>query len=359
MASSLVWDYFTKIENGSKAQCNDCELKLAIADGSTSSLRRHLQKRHCIDNLGNARRKRSAASTSGTGSSSNDKLCGEGQPTLKQFVKANQSLDKNSDRHTKITKSIAKMIFSDLQPFTLVEDTGFRQLIKTLEPRYLIPCRATFRKTIIPSMYTQVSEELRKVISQAPTYSITTDAWTSRNMDSFITYTMHVVDAQFVLNSFVIGTYKFDQQHTSHQLRVHLVKTFKQWGIINDECSSANAEDDGIETEDDDDSESLAILSEALLKKIVITTDNAANICKAIRDSKMQHVRCFAHTINLAVQKAVESLDSQISNVRKIVKYFHRSSAATMTLQVSNNVSYCAKMFQLDPISEWLDWSTN
>ena len=58
MASSIVvvGDYFTKVDNGSNAQCNDCELKLAIADESTSSLRRHLQKRHSIENLGNPRK---------------------------------------------------------------------------------------------------------------------------------------------------------------------------------------------------------------------------------------------------------------------------------------------------------------
>ena len=49
-------DCFTKVDNGSNAQCNDCELKLAIADESTSYLlRRHLQKRHSIENLGNPR----------------------------------------------------------------------------------------------------------------------------------------------------------------------------------------------------------------------------------------------------------------------------------------------------------------
>ena len=58
IASSIVvvGDYFTKVDNGSNAQCNDCELKLAIADESTSYLRRHLQKRHSIENLGNPRK---------------------------------------------------------------------------------------------------------------------------------------------------------------------------------------------------------------------------------------------------------------------------------------------------------------
>ena len=50
MASSIVWNYVTKIDNGSNAQL----LKLAIADGSTSSLRRYLQKKNGFENLGNA-----------------------------------------------------------------------------------------------------------------------------------------------------------------------------------------------------------------------------------------------------------------------------------------------------------------
>ena len=54
---------------------------------------------------------------SGDSSSNNNDKLSDGQPTLKQFVKANQNLDKNFDQHSKINQSIAKKIFSDLQPF--------------------------------------------------------------------------------------------------------------------------------------------------------------------------------------------------------------------------------------------------
>ena len=95
LASSIVWNYFTKIDNGSNAQCNDCELKLAIADGYASSLRRHLQQRHSIENLCKEviSRQQHHQPVSGDSSSNNNDKLSDGQPTLKQFVKANQSLE--------------------------------------------------------------------------------------------------------------------------------------------------------------------------------------------------------------------------------------------------------------------------
>ena len=94
----------------------------------------------------------------GSSSSSNDDKLSDGQPTLKQFVKANQSLDKNFDQHTKINQSIAKKIFSDLQPFSVVEDTGFWLLVKTLEPMYVCDSLQSF----IQETYYSISLHLVK-----------------------------------------------------------------------------------------------------------------------------------------------------------------------------------------------------
>jgi hypothetical protein len=66
-----------------------------------------------------------------------------------------------------------------------------------------------------------------------------------------------------------------------------------------------------------------------------ITTDNAAPIVKAIRDSGYTGVRCFAHTLNLGTQKAtqIRDIDNIIIRVRRIVQHFHQSGKATSTLE--------------------------
>jgi hypothetical protein len=61
--------------------------------------------------------------------------------------------DSNSVRAQKLTEAIARMIALDLQPYSIVEDVGFRSLLNITEPRYIIPSRSTFARNIVPRMY--------------------------------------------------------------------------------------------------------------------------------------------------------------------------------------------------------------
>lgn len=76
-----------------------------------------------------------------------------------------------------------------------------------------------------------------------------------------------------------------------------------------------------------------------LQRQVIVTTDNASNISKAIDDSEMIHILCFAHTINLAAQKFVKAVDAQTARIRSIANFFHRSSGATAHLKVSKSHS--------------------
>ena len=42
-------------------------------------------------------------------------------------------------------------------------------------------------------------------------------------------------------------------------------------------------------------------------KVVAVCTDNAANITAAVKLAKLKHLPCFAHTLNLVVQKGVAS----------------------------------------------------
>lgn len=67
-------------------------------------------------------------------------------------------------------------------------------------------------------------------------------------------------------------------------------------------------------------------------RSVNFKTDNAANISKAISDSSMKHIRCFAHTLNLPVQKFVIGIDGHLSKLRLIIKHFHNSPPSASTL---------------------------
>ena len=53
------------------------------------------------------------------------------------------------------------MIACDAEPYLVVERQGFRNLIHVLNPRYKIPSREMFSKTVVPNIY----EEIRSKVS--------------------------------------------------------------------------------------------------------------------------------------------------------------------------------------------------
>jgi hypothetical protein len=65
---------------------------------------------------------------------------------------------------------------------------------------------------------------------------------------------------------------------------------------------------------------------------ITVTTDNARNIVKAMRNAPCVtvHVPCFAHTINLMTQAGtgVDLVKELFGAIRKVVTFFHKSTSA-------------------------------
>lgn len=67
-----------------------------------------------------------------------------------------------------------------------------------------------------------------------------------------------------------------------------------------------------------------------------MTTDNASNICNAVREAELSpHIRCFAHTLNLATKRGlkVPQMDRLLGRVNRIVGFFHRSDTANTSLK--------------------------
>lgn len=77
-----------------------------------------------------------------------------------------------------MTDAIFLMIAVDFQPFSLVEDTGFLQVLHIADPAYEIPSRSHFSKTLLPMKYAEMREK-EILLKSAQAISLTTDAWPS------------------------------------------------------------------------------------------------------------------------------------------------------------------------------------
>lgn len=347
---SQVWDSFTKVvkRDHTVAKCIICEIELQFntKDGSTGSMRKHLLRKH--------------PSALARGRADDKKV--SNQTTVLDMIRSKDQLSSTSVRATSLTEAILLMLCTDLQPLSFTEDFGFRSLMKKAEPRYTIPSRATFRRKLIPELYektlSKLKEELKQHMSGVKTISITTDGWTARTASSYLTYTLHLIRCDFTMVSYNLGTFEFKKDHSAVNLKHHIYQVLVRCDILQDAASSDERDDERQDMEmvldededevehdvdsdnngdgdtDSEDEPTLTPLPEGL--KIYITTDNARNISKAVEESHFDHVRCFAHTVNLAVQKGlkVTGITSQLARIRKIVKYFRKSNKGKYELQV-------------------------
>ena len=132
-------------------------------------------------------------------------------------------ISKNSDRHKRITKAIARYIALDLRPLNSVNDEGFFHLIKVLEPRYDLASRAHITDVLLPDMHMDLKARVKSELENASCVALTTDGWTSRATKSYNTITATIINDSWKLREFVLCTKEMPESHTA----VNLALNFK------------------------------------------------------------------------------------------------------------------------------------
>lgn len=201
---------------------------------------------------------------------------------------------------------IAKMIALDLQPYTIVQDRGFRDLLKEAVPGYVPPSRTTLSRTLVPKLYDDTREKVRLELQNAfesgmESLSFTSDMWTSRANESYISLTCHFLDSQFKLTRYNLSTCHFPGKHTSARIASILDKLVTDWDIPKDVCP------------------------------FYVVTDNARNIRAATHALPWCERTCFAHTLQLVISDAKEmtpGLSVLCKKARGIVGHYKHSPKA-------------------------------
>ena len=73
--------------------------------------------------------------------------------------------DINDHKAQRVHRKIGEMIAVDCQPLSVVEDVGFKQVLRTPEPRYQCPSRKYYTETVIPKIYKGMKVEVLKFIN--------------------------------------------------------------------------------------------------------------------------------------------------------------------------------------------------
>ncbi|XP_053554170.1 thyroid hormone receptor alpha isoform X1 [Bombina bombina] len=314
-----IWAHFGFYEHTGKheldkthAVCKACHTKIKYL-GNTTNLRNHVRRFH-------SEMLTPAAAASATAKEIT-RLAEAHQPRIDAML---STLPPNSEKGKRITKAVATFIAKDLRPYSVVENLGFRNLLKTLEPRYKIPSRNHLTENVIPALYHETKAQVIASMSQASRVAITCDSWTSVTTESYVTVTAHYVSKDWKILSHVLQTRAVYESHTGSHLAELLSRVVEEWQLSD--------------------------------KSVVLVTDNASNMIVAAQVGKFPHVKCFGHTLNLASQRAlkVATLSRLLGRVRRISTFFHRSTTANHCLKEKQKC-LCLKNHKLitDVTTRW------
>ncbi|XP_034408095.1 zinc finger BED domain-containing protein 1-like [Cyclopterus lumpus] len=109
----------------------------------------------------------------------------------------------HATRKQELDEALVSMIVKDTQPFTVVDDVGFRAFVSKLDPNYVIPTRQAL-KAMVEAKYELAKEKAKAKMETVVAVSLTSDMWTSINMDAYLAVTCHFVGENTKLSSVLV-----------------------------------------------------------------------------------------------------------------------------------------------------------
>ncbi|XP_076040518.1 protein polybromo isoform X4 [Oratosquilla oratoria] len=222
------------------------------------------------------------------------------QQALECVITRRQPYPDGSEKKKNIDSHLLKLIVTDMQPLSLVENKGFQEFVKVIDPCYVLPSRRELMQTHFPSLYEKQKQQVREELEGASYVALTSDLWTSRQTKSFLSVTAHFISPEWELKCKLLATKRLMVDHTSKNIGDAIKEICEEWDLLGKVCC--------------------------------IVTDNAPNIVKAVTDVKVNHITCFAHSLNLVVQNALKNTNDVKKiqeKVKAIVSFFHHSVKAS------------------------------
>ena len=279
---SDVWDHFKK---GDKtAICCHCRKELSYC-GGTTNLRDHLIRIHPLKYTADV--DKSKVSTAKIDTFVSKTICSESHAK-------------------KITNLMAEMLVLDLRPAATVEGVGFKRLINYLEPNYRVPSAMHMAKCVTEK-YEAAKNTLIGMLKEPTHVALSTDIWTSIATQAYITVTIHYVSPNWELNTFLLQTIEFPENHNADNISEKIKEILANFSL---DCH-----------------------------KVVATVhDQGSNMEAFSRLMKEQYrwesTNCAAHRIQLCVEDGlkINAIARLVGAGRKLVSHFRHSSVATAAL---------------------------
>ena len=301
---SLAWLHFTKKENG--ATCNYCKKFIPIKGCNTSGMIRHLPSHK--EPYGEYLKQKKAREDK-KHSDAEEKKRKSGSDESRPLKQPKLSFTKPTDAEKAIQVKFDDALLEYIADYgvSFRQAAGLKSVIAIANKRIKVKSSWTLARGSDAkgqSVLDQVHKIMAAVRASEELVSIgfTTDLWTSRSGDSYISLTTSFIDHKWKMHRWTPFVRYFPGSHTGERIAIKL----------------------------DSMIEELKLDDESIIKYSV--NDNAANQKKAIRDSKyLIEYNCDLHTAQLAINdsfKDVDGMKNVLDKTKAIAKFANQSTTA-------------------------------
>ncbi|CAL9689321.1 unnamed protein product [Knipowitschia caucasica] len=304
-ATSVVWSWFGFRPSDTRQNtifCKICKRSVVAKGGNTTNLFHHLKQKHLLEyNKAVKAREEASASTDDVVRPKKHT-----QQTIGVTLNNGAPYEKGSKRWGDLTNAVTRCLARDMMPIQSVEREGFSKMLKTFDPRYKLPSKKYFSKVALPALYEDARTEVSNALSSVEFFASTTDMWSSRTSDPYLSLTIHYVDKDWKLQNKCLETSFFPDDHTGENIAKGLKEFLNSWKL-------------GEE------------------KQVCVTTDNGANVVKATALNNWTRLSCFGHRLHIAIERSMKDprIERAVGVGKKIVAAFGHSWKRQRALQAA------------------------
>ena len=328
MTKSPVWRYFdqrtvdgVKIAKCSNDKCAATAKDIPCKGGSTSGLLAHLKSHHPTDHkivvLAQEKKKEEISKSVKRKRDDNILSTQLKQPRVDDALFKSVKYAPDHPIQKEFDSLVLDLIIDAFLSFNVVKRPTFKNLIEFCNKKFIIKHPTTFSRQV-DDKYNVVLGKVMNIIRKniQTSCAFTSDLWTSRADDSYISLTIHYIDEQFRLHRWTpFCQYLKEESHTGENI-----------------CSYLTDMTDDINIPDK-------------VQEFCVT-DNAANMKLAVRSSELCGYPCNNHTLQLAIKDAFDRCDGMNNALLKckdIASLLHRSPKTQKSM-----TNFCEK-FEHNP----------
>jgi hypothetical protein len=262
-----------------KAYCLLCRKDITYTKGNGNSVYRHVENNHKrkLDELMIKTNESDEATQSKTKKFKTTGLLPEFFSTMIKDDDQNMLKKASKDDDQLHGEALlVKWISENLRPFEIVEDPGFVDLCDFLcrlrGQQFIVPSRNKTRNQMMSLAECVMKTVKCDLAKEMDCFSLTTNIWSSRVMQSFLALTLHYVTDDFEMKTRVLEVKPLLGSHTANFIKTTLMESMQPFGL-------------------------------EAAKLSMLLRDNASSngVLKACNDMQIKHFGCIGHGLHLVI----------------------------------------------------------